>query len=192
MNTAQLSLFGADAIPAARSRCDYFILISPPQKIIAKVDAKKRSLNKTVPAGDKNLHSVAHISLYRMLVPENDDLILQKLRRALAHLYRFTVRLNGAELFKHGRSKISLVLTIENPEPVRMIHAFIAREFRTSRSITPHLTIARDIPSRYAEKIRLQDFQLYDEFLCEKITVLKKTDGQEHFSVLFEIPLLQY
>lgn len=191
MSAEQLSLFGSNAAPVARNRCDYFVLLSPPPAIIKKVATQKKTLSKIIRIGDKNLFSIAHISLFRMLTPENDELILGKLRRALQHLYTFTIRLNGAEFFIHGASR-SLVLKIENPEPIRMIHALISREFRTSKGITPHLTIARNIPAKYAEKINPEDFHLYDEFLCDRVTVLKKTGGEEHFSVLLEIPLHQY
>lgn len=188
MSVEQLSLFGPDPVPIAPDRCDYFVLISPPPAIIRQIAAMKKTLHKTVPIGDQNLHSIAHISLFRMLVPENDDLVLQKVRHALAHLYCFTITFNGAELFVHGSTKKSLVIKIENPEPIRMIHAFITREFRTPKKITPHLTIARNIPVRYADKINPEDFYFYGEFLCDRITILKK--GSENTK--FEIPLRQY
>ena len=150
----------------------------------------KKELHKIFPLGDENLHSIAHISLYRLLIPENDDFIIKKIRRALAHQHSFTIRLNGTEIFAHGNQSKTLVLKIANPEPINIIYALISREFRTSKRITPHLTIARKIPIRNFEKINVHDFHRFEEFLCNEITILKKLEGEEHFTVLTKIPLI--
>lgn len=150
----------------------------------------KKALHKIIPLGKENLHSIAHISLYKLQIPENDEFIIKKIRRALAHQHSFIIRLNGTEIFAHGNQSKTLVLKIANPEPINIIYALISREFRTSKRITPHLTIARKIPVRNFEKINVEDFHLYEEFLCDKVTILKKPEGEEHFVVLTEIPLL--
>ena len=192
MNAEQLSLFGSGSIQAIREGCEYFVVISPPLVTQKKIGTMKRLLNKAVPIGLENLLSIPHISLFKKILPENDELVLARLRRAIEHLNVFTVRLNGADFFVHGARSKSLVLTIENPEPIRMIHALILREFRAPKGMTPHLTIARNIPAKYAPKINPVDYHLHDEFLCDRITVLKKAQGENNFSVLREITLRQY
>lgn len=190
MRVQQLSLFKTDDIPPAYAFAEYFILISPPAAVRKMIAGMKKALHKITPPGDENLHSIAHISLYKLRIPENDAFIIKKIRRALAHQHRFSIKLNGTEIFAHGNQSKTLVLKIANPEPINIIYALISREFRTSKRITPHLTIVRKISARNFEKINVQDFDHYEDFFCNEITILKKPEGKEHFDVLAKIPLL--
>lgn len=176
-------------MPQAYTPCEYFLLISPPPALIEKVRAMKKKLHKVVPIGEDNLHAIAHISLLKLPMRENDELVTGKVRRALTNLRSFTIRLNGAEAFTHGRASRSLVLRISNPEPVNILHAWISSEFGNRKGITPHLTIAKKIPAKNFAKVPVQDFNRYDSFLCDSVTVLKKTGGQEHYTLLAKIPL---
>lgn len=189
MRPGQLSLFAPEDIPQVYTPCEYFLLISPPPALIEKIRAMKKKLHKIVPVGEENLHSIAHISILKLRMRENDDLVTGKVRRALTNLHSFTIRLNGAEVFTHGRASRSLVLRISNPEPVSILHAWISSEFGNRKGITPHLTIAKKIPAKNFAKVPVQDFNRYDTFECDGITILKKTEGQERYSSLLRIPL---
>ncbi|QEH39675.1 2'-5' RNA ligase family protein [Chitinophaga sp. XS-30] len=189
MRSGQLSLFAPEDIPQAYTPCEYFLLISPPSALIEKIRAMKKKLHKIVPVGEDNLHSIAHISLLKLRMRENDELVTGKVRRALTNLHGFTISLNGAEVFAHGRASRSLVLRISNPEPVNILHAWISSEFGNRKGITPHLTIAKKIPAKNFAKVPVQDFNRYDSFLCNSVTILKKTGEQEHYTLLAKIPL---
>ncbi|MBC9933861.1 2'-5' RNA ligase family protein [Chitinophaga qingshengii] len=182
VNYAQLSLFRS---------YEYFLLLSPEPFIIRKVAAMKSRLAAMISLPSYNLHSLAHISLMKFLMEEEDQRILRWVTQAVENIPAFRIQLNGAGIFHHGATA-TLMLQPANPDTIMHLHGAISKPFKQQRNIRPHITIARNIPVAELSKVDLHDFDCHDSFCCNKVTVLKKAVEASRYEILQEIPLPGY
>lgn len=198
-NTAQLSLF-------AETVYEYLILLSPSDSIKEEVDRMKELLHGMIGLDPYNRNSVAHVSLFKTEAAENGPVVRQ-VKKVASGVSPFTITLAGHEVLKHGGVSRTLCLKIENPEPINNLLALLNPAPETKRSyrqtsildkptrakktIHPHITIARSIAT--ADFDRIEDFSAFDlsgEWLCDRITILRRIAGTTgHFSPVSEVVL---
>jgi len=191
-NTAQLSLFQETVY-------EYFILLSPDAAVIEAVDALKQRLHEEIGLESYNRNSIAHVSLFKTEAM-SDAPVVKLVKKAVAGMQPFTVRLTGHEVLKHGGVSRTLCLTVEDPEPINAIMAALdpkpeaKRTYRqtsildkrsyTKKAIHPHVTIARTIAT--ADFDRIADPAAYDlqaEWVCDSVTILRRVAGSTgHYS----------
>jgi 2'-5' RNA ligase len=159
---------------------EYFLLISPDQKVKQYVRTLKDRLNQKIGLSNENVHSVPHLSL--MLLRKGniqDSTVIEKTRKSLFEEKGFKIELQKATSFDHPETN-DLILNIENPEPVKKIFKNLLNQFEPGRNhprfFTPHITIGRGIPKKDFEKISssLNEFDLKTEFLCRSVTILRR------------------
>lgn len=177
----QLNLFEEE-------RFEYFFLIQPDQKTDKEVRSYKMTLNDAIALSKENLWSVPHLSLFKWQVNGvNDNYIIEKTSKALKNVPGFKVKLGGVDIYTHGPSKRSLVLKVDNPDPIRAVNRSLVNEFHfQEHAIQPHITIARSIPVNEFNKLgyRFNQFNYKGEFYCNKISILKKRIGEDKRYVL--------
>jgi 2'-5' RNA ligase len=188
-NSAQISLF-------PETLYEYHVLLSPGDAIIEDVDKLKQQLHEMISIPEHNLKSLAHITLMKIEGYDSMNLPAQ-IKAAVAGERKFTIKLAGCDKFESG-SERTLYIKVENPEPIDHIAAIIKpgskrkpqkRDRQISildkpgqkpkiPTITPHVTIARNIPAQDYD--RIDDFTSFDyqgEFVCDKILVRRRIAG---------------
>ncbi len=198
-NTAQLSLF-------TETVYEYLILLSPSDAIKEEVDRMKVVLHGMIGLEGYNRNSIAHVSLFTTEAADNGP-VIRLVKKVAAGVQPFTVSLSGHEVLKHGSVARTLCLKIENPEPISTLMALLnpapqpKRSYRQTtildkpkrakKTIYPHITIARNIATADFERIEdLTTFDYTDEWLCERITILRRVAGSTgHFSPVSEVVL---
>lgn len=156
----QTSLFG----PLYR----YLVVISPPEQIKSDVAKIKRELNTVVNIGEKNQHSIAHITLVDKLT--DDSNFTETIAQLIASQKPFPIKINGWKIFDH-RHSVTLYLDVENSELILPLMRFMK-----SSSKSPHISLAKRIPHETLEKLSayLQDFTYTNEWMCSEVVVLRK------------------
>lgn len=198
-NTAQLTLFQENVY-------EYFVLLSPNEAIKEAVDGLKDQLHAMIGLEDFNRKSIAHISLFKTRAVA-DTQVLKLIKKAAAAQQPFTIKLDGHEVLKHGNVSRTLCLKIEDPEPINNLMALLDpkpeakksyrqtsildKPQRAKKVIHPHVTIARNISTSDFDRIEdLTPFDHQAEWLCDRITVLRRLDGSTGiFSPVKEVML---
>lgn len=198
-NNAQLTLFNENVY-------EYFVLLSPDEAIKEAVDGLKEQLHTLIGLEDYNRKSIAHVSLFKTKATA-DTQVLKLVKKAAGAQQPFTIKLDGHEVLKHGGVSRTLCLKIEDPDPINNIVALLDPKPEAKRSyrqtsildkrprakkvIHPHVTIARNIAT--ADFDRLEDLTPFDyqaEWLCDRITILRRLDGSTGiFSPVKEVKL---
>lgn len=188
-NPNQLSLFHYEMVPVKGT--SYFIILSPIERVKEIVRAAKKALSNQISLSVNNLKSIAHISLLKFTAPDDDQRISKQIKSALSSFPAFDIVVGEISIFKHGDQSKSLVLKIDHPANIHHLHMLLlsALRIRSSKKITPHITIARSIPNEDFNKIDLSAFNYRDSFLCQEITVLKKSPGDRQYKICFKMPL---
>ena len=185
---SQLSLFSEELY-------EYFFLIQPDSKTSKEVKLYKHIMNSSIPLSGENLRSVPHLSLFKWTARAGlDEYIINKTEKALKNKPGFKVKLDGLDIYHHGQIKKSLVLKVKNPLPIESVNKSLISEFKFHPyKIRPHITIARSVPVRDFDKLSnslINQFDYKGEFLCNKITILKKMLGAgKNYVVLHETVL---
>jgi 2'-5' RNA ligase len=188
-NPTQLTLF-------PETLYEYHVLLSPGDAIIADVDALKQQLHEMITLQDYNLNALAHVTL--MKLEGYDSMNLQaQIKAAVAGEKKFIVKLAGYDHFENG-SERTIYLKIEDPAPIDNLAALIKpgsrrKQKKTDRqisildkpgqkpkipTITPHVTIARNIAR--ADFERIADFAIFDyygEWMCDRIMIRRRVAG---------------
>jgi 2'-5' RNA ligase len=163
---------------------EYFFLIHPDSRTEQEVKYYKRVVNGSIRLSHENLWSVPHLSLFKWKVSASlDDYIIRKMDNALKGTGGFKIKLDGVDVYRHGHVKRSLVLKVKNPAPIRAVTNSLIHEFNfRSHKLSPHISIVRAIPEKDFEKLgtALNKFDYKGEFLCNKVTVLKRVSGGDH------------
>lgn len=183
----QLNLFNEETY-------EYFFLIQPDQRTEKEVKLYKRIMNSSIHLSKENLWSVPHLSLFKWKANYSmDEFVIRKATQALKNVEGFKVKLDGLDVYSHGHVKKSLVLKVKNPAPIKSVNKSLLDEFKfNSHKISPHITIAKSIPVSDFNKLSysLEQFNYRGEFLCNKITILKKMLGEDkNYVVLHEAVL---
>lgn len=198
-NTTQLTLFQENVY-------EYFVLLSPNEAIKETVDGLKDQLHAMIGLEDFNRKSIAHVSLFKTRAIA-DTQVLKLIKKAAASQQPFTIKLDGHEVLKHGNVSRTLCLKIEDPEPINNLMALLDpkpeakksyrqtsildKPQRAKKVIHPHVTVARNISTSDFDRIEdLTPFDYQAEWLCDRITVLRRLDGSTGiFSPVKEVML---
>ena len=196
-NTAQLTLF-------PETKYEYHVFVSPPKNVIEDVAGLKNKLKSMIGMAPYN-ETPAHITLAAFDAYESAD-VKENIRNALSGLRSFPIKIKGYDTFTHSNT---LHLKVINPETLDDIAFSIKsqkkvrkqtrqtsildpkRQVKRQPVITPHITIARNIP--HDDYGRIGDFSAFEyttEWLCDKITVRRRICGSENnFKAYAEIRL---
>ncbi len=173
----QMSLFGP--------LYAYLAVLSPPVSIRNQIASLKRELDAIAGIGERNLHSIGHITLIDSLT--DDSCFQNTVAKMLQPAEPFRVRLKNANTFNHGRYS-TLYLEIEDPLPIVGLMESLKSPYKT-----PHLSIAKRLPNDRAEILKsyLRDKCYEAEWLCAEVKVLRKRMSEKHlgFRESFTIPL---
>jgi 2'-5' RNA ligase len=163
----------------------YLVVLSPPENIKAGIAAIKKELNAIADITDRNLHSIAHITLTDKLTDDTE--LTETITNFTAHQKAFSIALNGWGFFDHGHS-VTVYLKVEDPEPI----VNMAQKLKSTAK-TPHISLAKKIPPETFERLLpyLESLNYSDEWMCTEVTVLRKLMSEKHlgFKESFKIPL---
>ncbi|MFP5439020.1 MAG: 2'-5' RNA ligase family protein [Bacteroidia bacterium] len=173
----QISLFGP--------LYAFLVVLSPPDEVRAAIARIKKELNALAGITDRNLHSIAHITLTDKLT--DDSNFADTVAMLLSGQKSFCVKISGWGMFDHGHS-VTVYLAIENPEPIVLLSGLLK-----SAAKTPHISLAKRIPHETYNRLLpyLQNLNYSAQWQCTEINVLRKlmSEKQLGFKESFKIPL---
>lgn len=186
----QLSLFEKPNL------VEYFFLLTPPKEILDDVREIKAKIHSRIKLSPETLQSKAHISLLEFpQMNRTEEQIIEKSNRLFRDMQSFGVQMHGFGIFYHGRDKRTVYVKVKDSGPIQQMYTLLAGELKLkSEKFTPHLTIVRSIPAHELERIEddLMNYEYANEFLCEKITLLKREindDFQSAYQLVTKFPL---
>lgn len=152
----------------------YLVVISPPDEVKADIAKIKKELNQISDISERNLHSIAHITLTDKLT--DDAEFAETIAGLITPVKPFEIKVDGWNIFDHGHS-VTVYLTIENPEPIVDLMTLIK-----STSKTPHISLAKKIPHETFDKLRpyLDNLTYSAEWVCNEVNVLRKLMVEKH------------
>lgn len=152
----------------------YLVVISPPEKVKADIARLKRELDGIAGIGERNLHSIAHITLTDKLT--DDDAFPQTIERLVHGRLPFQVTISGWGYFDHGHS-VTVYLAVENSEPIAELAGLLK-----SNAKTPHIALAKKIPHKTFQSLLpyLEKLEYRAAWACTGIVVLGKLMSEKH------------
>jgi len=163
----------------------YLVVLSPPENIRADVTKIKQELNGIADITERNLHSIAHITLTDKLT--DDTHFAKTISGLITAVNPFTIKVKGWDVFDHGHS-VTIYLKIENTEPIINLMTLVK-----SSSKSPHISLAKKISHQTFILLKpyLEDLDYSAEWVCTEVNVLRKLMSEKHlgFKESFKIPL---
>ena len=163
----------------------YLIVISPPQAVKEAIALIKKDLNQIAAISERNLHSIAHITLFDKLTDDAD--VAATVSNLIASHVPFTLKIKGWSVFDHGHS-VTVYLDVKNTTPLTNLMAALK-----SPSRSPHISLAKKIPhATFSELLPyLENLDYTAEWTCSEVTVLRKLMAEKHlgFRESFKISL---
>jgi len=163
----------------------YLVVLSPPQQVKDEIAQIKKDLNAIADITERNLHSIAHITLVDKLT--DDVYFPETIEEFIAGQKPFPIKISGWDIFDHGHS-ITAYLKIISPAPIVELMSAVK-----SPSKSPHISLVKKIPHETfaALKPYLENLDYSAEWLCTDVTVLKKLMSEKHlgFKNSIKIPL---
>jgi 2'-5' RNA ligase len=97
----------------------------------------------------------------------------------------FIVKLKRWNYFDHGHS-VTVYIDVENPENIVNLMQLVR-----SPSKSPHISLAKKIPHQTFEKLKpyLDQLHFKEEWLCDKVVVLRKLMSEKHLGFKDAIPV---
>lgn len=164
----------------------YLAVISPPDEVKDRIAQIKKELNAIASITDRNLRSIAHITLVDKLTDDTD--FPETIAALIAGKNPFIIRVSGWDFFDHGHS-VTVYLKVESAEPIIELMDLVKAPSRS-----PHISLAKKIPHEVFNELRpyLDDMDFSAEWLCTEVVVLKKLMAEKHlgFKDSIKIPLL--
>ncbi len=165
----------------------YLVVLSPPNAVKDDIAEIKRELNLISDIGERNLHSIAHITLVDKLT--DDVSFPEMIEQCVKHTNAFSITIKGWDYFDHGHS-VTLFLKIVNPEPITELMEAVKSTVRL-----PHISLAKKIPHTTFEQLQtyLEKLDYNTAWQCSEVIVLKKLMSEKHlgFKDKITIPLHQ-
>lgn len=164
----------------------YLVVLSPPDEVKACIAQIKKELNAIADITERNLHSIAHITLVDKLTDDID--FPETIASFIAGTKRFNIKIGGWDFFDHGHS-VTVYLKVESAEPIIELMELVKAPSRS-----PHISLAKKIPHTAFNQLRpyLDNLDFSAEWLCTEVVVLKKLMSEKHlgFKDSIKIPLL--
>lgn len=162
----------------------FFLLVSPPQKVIEDVAFFKGLVLEILDHSYRSFHSTAHLSLLQYYDSHNESL-LYTFSEQLTRIKPFEISIDGFGAFeKNG----TIYLKITNRLPFSELS-----ELLLGHAVVPHITIGRGLnPEDFQKAWKLVKNLPYKyRFTCNCVTVLKRFDNrwQPHTELPFSKPL---
>lgn len=162
----------------------YLVILSPPESVKSDIVKIKKDLNAIMDIGERNLHSIAHITLIDKLTDDPD--VAKTVTGLITNIAPFSISIKGWNFFDHGHS-VTVYLSIEAPAPVINL-----MDLFKSSSKTPHISLAKKITHDTFNLIRpyLENMDYSAEWLCKEVYVLRKLMSEKHlgFKESFKVP----
>jgi 2'-5' RNA ligase len=172
----QLPLFEEHKETIGKVMYEYFFLISPDWSVKKVVKEMKRKLDSEIGIDKADMHSVPHISLFKIR-DASPNIDISKYAEALSKARAFEVNVCGNGLFDQYNGKKTLYLKIKEHETISNIHYALmkCRGYDEDSGFVPHITIARNIAQPKLNNIAdVSEYGFMGEFYCDRITVLRK------------------
>ncbi|MCW4467655.1 2'-5' RNA ligase family protein [Flavobacterium sp. MFBS3-15] len=152
----------------------YLVVISPPDEVKADVARLKKELDQVAGIGERNLHSIAHITLTEKLT--DDEAFPQAVSHLLGKCHPFPVTIDGWGHFDHGHS-VTVYLTVADPEPITEMAGLLR-----SNAKSPHIALAKKISHDTFQKLLpfLDGMDYRAAWTCSGIVVLGKLMSEKH------------
>jgi 2'-5' RNA ligase len=152
----------------------YLVVLSPPDEVKTEIARIKKELNEIADITERNLHSIAHITLTDKLTDDVD--FAETISGLITAVNPFTIKVNGWDVFDHGHS-VTIYLKIENQEPIITLMSLVK-----SPSKSPHISLAKKIPHETFDKLRpyLDNLTYSAEWVCNEVNVLRKLMSEKH------------
>lgn len=167
---------------------EYLILIVPNDEVKSETKKLQNKLYKIIGRKTENEYAIAHIPLFKTKY-EKDSHVSEKLKKAMAELKPFLIATSEVDVFSHGAAKKTLYIKIDNPKPIQALFETLGEEFKFKKEILPHLTLEKNLPVADFEKIGtdLSAFHYESEWLCDRITLLKRNPKKGTYKLVEEI-----
>jgi hypothetical protein len=155
---------------------ELFFVISPPPHIKSDVSVLKDDVQYLTGNIFEDRYSVAHISLFRFVDEQHFDDIIREVELRATYFSPFNVFIKGLKAFQHGSNR-TIHLDIVNKYQVSEIFEKLVKE---DNQYSPYISIAKKLTDEEFSHAwpYLEDFCYNQHFLCDRITVLARTDGR--------------
>lgn len=152
----------------------YLVVLSPPRPVKEAIANIKKELNAISDISDRNLHSIAHITLTDKLTDDTD--FADTIEKMTAEAQPFSVTIEGWKHFDHGHS-VTVYLAVRNPDPIINLMSALK-----SPSKSPHISLAKRIPHSVFHKLQpyLDSMDFKASWVCTEINVLRKLMSEKH------------
>jgi 2'-5' RNA ligase len=157
---------------------ELFFLISPPRHILSDVSVLKDDIQYLIGHEFEDRYSRAHVSLFKF---EHEEECVHEMMSIVeekaAYFNPFNVFIKNLNVFYKGSAR-TIYMDIVNKYPLRDIFEKLIPE--ESANFFPHIRLAHQLSSEDFLKAwpYLKDFSYSQHFLCDRITVLARTDKQ--------------
>lgn len=163
----------------------YLVVLSPPDTIKDEVAKIKNELNEIADITERNLHSIAHITLTDKLTDDSD--FPAAIEKFISGHSAFPVKVNGWDFFDHGHS-VTVYLKIIDPQSI--IDLMVSMKSNTR---APHISLAKKISYETFDKLKpyLENLDYAAQWNCDEVNVLRKLMAEKHlgFRESFNLPL---
>lgn len=163
----------------------YLVVLSPPQEVKDAIAQIKKDLNAIADIGERNVQSIAHITLFDKLT--DDESLKETTEKLIGTQKPFMVKTGRWSFYDHSHS-VTVILEINQPGPIIKL-----MEGLKSKNKSPHISLAKKIPHETFKKLKpyLENLDFSAEWLCTEVNVLRKLMSQKHlgFRESFKIPL---
>ncbi|WP_183560094.1 hypothetical protein [Mucilaginibacter sp. SP1R1] len=178
---------------------DYLTIIPAPEHIDKKINLLKRSSSKHI-GNFPGMYARAHISFDIIRDKIDSDTKKPLTLKSFYELIGLKIgaipvrELNicGFDFFTHGPNFRTIYAAVQLDEETAHWFNSIKQALRTNKKISPHITVARKIPTELFDTLwpYFQKIEYRDSFKAEGLTVLEKESGHtfNHYKEYIKLP----
>lgn len=157
------------------NKVDYLLVLSPPKSIVDHVRIDKRYSEKLI-GNFESLNSKAHLTMSNYFLKNTYEVepLIPHLQYKMSMLPSITLNINGYNYFETGNKRtIYASPTIDSDAELWFEQM---RDHVKSNSITPHITIAKNISEEQFEILwsMFKDRKWIESFHIDRLTILKR------------------
>jgi len=166
----------APEIKISNSVDELCFIIAPPPHIKSDVSVLKDDVQYLTGRTFDDRYSTAHIALFRFDDKKHFYDIVREVKSKAIHFDPFNIFIEGLFSFWNGVHR-TICLDVSNKSPVREIFEKTVKE---NALYTPYIPIAKKLRDEDFENVwpHLKDFHYSQHFLCDRITVLARTENR--------------
>jgi hypothetical protein len=166
----------ASEIKISNSVDELFFIIAPPPHIKSDVSVLKDDVQYLTGRTFADRYSTAHIALFRFDDKKHFYDIVREVTSKAIHFDPFNIFIEGLHSFWDGAHR-TICLDVSNKFPVREI---FEKTIKENALYTPYISIAKRLGDEDFENVwpYLKDFHYSQHFLCDRITVLARTENR--------------